>query len=135
MRNFAIFIGICVILSISIIIGLVHEAPKKTVVKKEELLIPSIGSIQILNGCGAPGAATKMSSFLRKHHFDVKETGNAETWNYPYTMVISRSDDMTIAQQVANALQTDKIQLLKNDQDLFDVTVIIGPDYEERIHE
>jgi len=39
--------------------------------------VPSIGSIQVLNGCGAEGAANRVADFLRAKGFDVKDLGNA----------------------------------------------------------
>jgi len=87
----------------------------------------------VLNGCGISSAATATADFLRDHSFDVKNIGNAPTWNYPFTMVVSRSADMTVAGQISEALRTDKLILLRNGGDMYDVTVILGPDFEERI--
>jgi hypothetical protein len=97
--------------------------------------IPSIGRIQILNGCGAGGAANKVGDFLRSKGFDVKNKGNAPTSNYPFTLVVSRKKDMTIARQVAGAIgaENDKILLMRNGDETYDVTVFVGSDYSERI--
>ena len=48
-------------------------------------------------------------------------------------MVVSRSLDTTVASQVANALKTDKKAIIRNNENLYDVTVFIGPDFAERI--
>ena len=48
-------------------------------------------------------------------------------------MVISRSLDTTVAFQVSNALKTDKRIIMRNNESMYDVTVIIGPDFTERI--
>ncbi|OGJ87434.1 MAG: hypothetical protein A2268_14900 [Candidatus Raymondbacteria bacterium RifOxyA12_full_50_37] len=95
--------------------------------------IPHIGSIQILNGCGKPGAAGVVGDFLRKKGFDVKETDNAPDWNYGETIVVSRSADTTVASQVAEALKTPNVMRLRNDQGLFDVTIFVGRDFNERV--
>jgi len=97
------------------------------------IAIPNIGSIELLNGCGAEGAATKVADYLRINNFDVKFVGNADTWNYPYTMVISRNHNDTIAQQVAKTLHTDKVVRIRRNDNSYDVTVVIGPDYGEKI--
>ena len=47
-------------------------------------------------------------------------------------MVISRSLDTTVAFQVSNALKTDKRIIMRNNESMYDVTVIIGPDFTER---
>jgi hypothetical protein len=95
--------------------------------------VPSIGRIQVLNGCGVEGAADKMTDFLRAKKFNVTNTGNAPSWNYQFTLIISHIKDLTIARQIAAALTTDHIVLIRKDDRTYDVTVVIGPDYGERI--
>lgn len=137
MKNFFTLILICLIIGIAIATGITRQTqdrPLGTIPDAEQQnTVPYIGRIQILNGCGADGAAHQMANFLRSHHFDVKNIGNAESWNYPKTLVISRISDTTIATQVAKALKTEKMLLMKTRETLYDVTVIIGPDYEKRI--
>ena len=97
--------------------------------------IPSIGRIQVLNGCGIDGTANKMGDFLRSKGFDVKNKGNASTSNYPFTLIVSRKKDMAVARQIAEALgvESDKVLLMRNGDETYDVTVFVGPDYSERI--
>lgn len=95
--------------------------------------VPSIGSVQVLNGCGVDGAAGKVAEFLRGKGFDVKDIGNAPTWNYPFTVVVSRTPDKDVATQVAEALHTDKVVLMRTNERLYDAVVFAGPDYAERI--
>jgi hypothetical protein len=114
-------------------VGTLREDVPQTKKEINQVSIPDIGSIQLLNGCGAEGAATKVADYLRDNDFDVKFVGNADTWNYPYTMIISRNTDDTIANQVAQVLKTDKVVKIRNNDNSFDVTVVIGPDYGEKI--
>ncbi len=95
--------------------------------------IPSIGRVQVLNGCGINDAANLVAEFLRRKGFDVKDVGNAPTWNYPYTLVVSRTADMHNARKVARALSTDKGIMLRASEGLFDVVVYLGADFNERI--
>jgi len=95
--------------------------------------VPSIGSVQVWNGCGVGGAAIRMADFLRVKNFDVKDIGNAPTWNYPTTMIISRTADMSLAGEIEKYLKTGKVVLIRNNEQLYDVTVVAGPDFEERI--
>lgn len=95
--------------------------------------VPDIGSIELLNGCGAEGAANMVADYLRTNNFDVKYIGNADTWNYPFTMVISRNRNDSIANQVARVLHTDKVVKIRKSDNSYDVTVVIGPDYGEKI--
>lgn len=136
MKNFFTLILICLIVGIAIVTGTTHQAQNqpsgKRPVVEQQNTVPYIGRIQILNGCGADGAAHLIANFLRTHHFDVKNIGNADSWNYPETLVISRINDTTIATQVAKTLQTENMLLMKTPETLYDVTVILGPDYEKR---
>jgi hypothetical protein len=95
--------------------------------------VPSIGSVQVLNGCGVEGAAKRVTDFLRSKDFDVKETKSAPSFNYETTMVISRTADMGLAKGIGKLLKTDKVILMRVENPLYDVTVIVGPDYEEKI--
>jgi hypothetical protein len=133
-RNILPFAAITALLSIALMTGLSRNHPTAPKTLQEIApAVPCIGSIQVLNGCGIAGAADRVTDYLRLKKFDVKYKGNAETWNYPFTMVISRTADMTIARQVAAALTTDRCVLMRNGDSTYNVTVIIGPDYEERI--
>ena len=133
-RNFFPFVFITLLLFLALILGVVRSRPSNSVKKPDQSLsVPCIGSIQVLNGCGITGAADKVTDFLRSERFDVKNTGNAQTWNYPFTMVVSRITDMAIARQVAGVLKTDRCILLRNADSTYNVTVIVGPDFLERI--
>lgn len=91
-----------------------------------ETVIPNIGNVEVLNGCGKIGIADKCKDFLRKHRIDVKSTGNAATFNYRKTLVISRVKDMEVARQVASILKAGEPFFLRTDQKTHDVSVIIG---------
>ncbi|HEX7509901.1 MAG TPA: LytR C-terminal domain-containing protein, partial [Chitinivibrionales bacterium] len=54
------------------------------------------------------------------------------TANYPSTLVVSRTKDMSVARQIAAALGTEKVVLMRTGDETYDVTVFIGPDYPER---
>ena len=93
-------------------------------------VIPHLGSIQLLNGCGQPGVANAVCDFLRTRGFDVKETGNAGDWNYPFTIIASRTRDQGTAQKVAAAMHIPgNIILMEDTTKIYDVTVFIGKDY------
>jgi hypothetical protein len=146
-KNLLTFLSICAILFVAMVIGALRSPEKRAIpsaaatAKTDSLQgeqaavenVPSIGRIRVLNGCGAEGAADKMTDFLRAKKFDVTNKGNAVSWNYPFTLVISHTKNMTIARQIAKALNTDHCVLIRKDDRTCDVTVIIGPDYGERI--
>lgn len=140
-KNITVFAVIGAILLTAIIFGVYRGTPapvrdnstttKQATGKTEK--VPYIGKIQVLNGCGEPGAANVAADSLRKKSFDVKDIGNAPTSNYESTMVISRTKDMTIAKQVAEVLKTNQCFLVRNEDQVYDVTVIIGHDFKERL--
>jgi hypothetical protein len=145
-RNLPSLISISAILITALIIGILrsperHDARRlpehgkinHSLQEQIAASVPSIGRIQVLNGCGIDGAADKMTDFLRTKKFNVANTGNASSWNYPFTLVISHIQDMAIARQIAAALSTDRVVLTSKEDRTYDVTVITGPDYEERI--
>jgi len=74
-----------------------------------------------------------VADFLRSKGFDVKYIGNASSWNHQSTMVISRSADMGLANGIEKLLKTGKVVLIRNGDSMYDVTVVAGPDFEERI--
>jgi hypothetical protein len=134
MNNLVVLIVICIFCAIAMYVGTTKISLQTTSNKDTTVIaVPEIGSIEILNGCGAEGAANKVADYLRANNFDVKYLGNADTWNYPFTMVISRNRNDSIARQVAGILKTDKIVRIRKNDNTYDVTVVIGPDYGERI--
>ena len=134
MKNFFLLAVIVLIIGFSIFKGVtLSKLHPPDVPKDVHPPVPYLGRIQVLNGCGTEGVAHLMANHLRKNHFDVKDISNAGNWNYPETLVLSRINDTTIASQVAETLHTKNMILLKNQEDLYDVTVIVGPDYRERI--
>jgi hypothetical protein len=134
MNNLILLVIICLTCAISVYVGTTKlSTVENNWTTKKAVVIPDIGSIELLNGCGAEGAANKVADYLRSNNFDVKYVGNADTWNYPFTMVITRGKDDSIANQVAKILKTDKLVKIRDNDNSFDVTVVIGPDYGEKI--
>lgn len=117
----------------AIVISRLGNVSTETVPITEQDIIPHIGSIEVLNGCGVEGAANKMAEFLRSKQFDVKNIDNASSWNYPFTVVVSRTKDMSVAKKIASVLQTDKVILIRTNEQIYDVTVIIGPEFGEKV--
>ena len=137
-KDITVFASVNAVLLVTMVVGMLrmqqtHSAPTASPEPKRDMTVPSIGSVQVLNGCGAEGAADRMTDFLRAKKFDVKNIGNAPSWNYPFTLVISHTKDMTVAQLVARALNTDRCVLMRKDDRTYDVTVVIGPDYGEKM--
>jgi hypothetical protein len=91
------------------------------------------GAIQldVLNGCGAPGAATSVTSFLRARGFDVVEMRNYKSFDVQESLVIDRNGNSANAAKVAYALGIRKQNIVRqiNEEYFVDVSVIIGRDF------
>ncbi|HUI93701.1 MAG TPA: LytR C-terminal domain-containing protein [Chitinivibrionales bacterium] len=141
MKNAVILLVTGIVLIIAMVAGLSGTsakgaAPAETPAPQKseaDQKVPSIGRIQVLNGCGIDGAAKTMANFLRARKFDVKDEGNAKTDNYARTMVVSHTKDQAVARQVAQALGVQTVVLIRNGSDLYDVTVFVGADFKEHV--
>lgn len=136
MRNLFVFLTVCSIGTLAIFIGFKrYDIAKQTVANSpfQRVKVPNIGSVEVLNGCGSPKAAAKVADFLRQKRFDVKNIDNAESFNYPNTIIVSKIKDMTIANKIGKSLKTNKIILLREDDFVYNITVFVGSDYGELI--
>ncbi len=100
--------------------------------QEDPALISEVIQLEVLNGCGIPGIATRFTDKLREYGFDVVETGNYDHFDVSNTFIISRSGQMENAYRVADALGISHQQVLREQATEFylDVTLIIGSDYE-----
>ncbi len=139
MRNLIFLLITLSVCFLAILIGKMQTTPQGVTEETESNAkisnIPHIGRVEVLNGCGVSGAAGALAGYLRDKSFDVKNTDNADSWNYTETIVISRTGEMEVANQVANALGIKDVVLLKNGQDLYNVTVIAGSDFSTLINQ
>lgn len=99
---------------------------------EDPALISEVIQLQVLNGCGITGIATRFTDRLREYGFDVVETGNYDHFDVSETFVISRSGQMENAYRVANALGISHEHVIREQSPDFylDVTLVIGTDYE-----
>ncbi|MCK4547986.1 MAG: LytR C-terminal domain-containing protein [Candidatus Eisenbacteria sp.] len=84
--------------------------------------------VEVLNGCGAGGAARTVARVLREHGFDVVRIGNAEDFGYTHTLVIDRSGARQKASRVARSMCCTRVVTQVADDAFLDVTVILGAD-------
>jgi hypothetical protein len=87
--------------------------------------------LQILNGTGAVGLATKVADRLVPMGVEVKLTGNAGRLDYDTTQIVFyRRTDQATAQRVQKTLGMGRLVLSRNPLDVVDVTVIVGKDFQ-----
>lgn len=96
-------------------------------------LISDVIQIQVLNGCGVSGVASRFTTKLRQSGFDVVESGNFETFDVQKTFVIDRSGNLENAKRVAIALGIGEDQIIREVAMGFylDATVVIGFDFDQ----
>jgi hypothetical protein len=89
--------------------------------------------IAIFNGCGASQLAARMTKKARGLGLDVIDEGNADSFEYSYSMTIDRVGDLDKARRVADILGIPHyIQQVSEDEfRLEEVSVIIGRDYQK----
>ncbi|TVQ10796.1 MAG: LytR family transcriptional regulator [Balneolaceae bacterium] len=96
-------------------------------------LISEVIQIEVLNGCGVPGIATRFTNALRNNGFDVVDSGNFESFDVRETIVIDRSGNLDHARRIARALGISEQNIIRETSPNFylDATVVIGSDYEK----
>ena len=89
--------------------------------------------VEVLNGCGIKGIAARTADFLRTHQVDVVRYDNADRYDYPNTVIISRNENVESLKAVSRsfgiAMNDETHILIVPDESLgVDVTVILGKD-------
>ena len=100
------------------------------VAESEKITTQEVIQLNVLNGCGISGLATKSKDFLRARGFDVVEVGNSEQ-QYNKTTIIDRLGDKQSVQKLAYAIGVnDSAIVTQIDSSLFlRATLILGNDY------
>lgn len=127
------FLGVLlVILLVALFSRILYPRIATDRVQKDPALISEVIQLEVLNGCGINGIATRFTDRLREYGFDVVETGNYDHFDVSNTFVISRNGQMENAYRVADALGISRQQVLREQASEFylDVTLIVGSDYE-----
>ncbi|KUO60877.1 hypothetical protein APF79_05200 [bacterium BRH_c32] len=130
LMNIAIFILVIVIIFLSYSIYLkVFSITPEEIAETRDNRPSEIIQVEVLNGCGIPGAATRFAEYLRANKFDVISTSNDK--EIDETLVIARTQNMQNAYAVAEALGVKKenVNQIQNDDYFLDVSIIIGRDY------
>ncbi len=89
--------------------------------------------VQVWNGSGEGGIATRVATELRQGGFHVVEVRNADRSDYFATMVVARRDDPAAARVVARYLGDLPVIRQAWDPAGAEVTVVLGSD-RSRLH-
>jgi hypothetical protein len=120
------------ILFVALAARLIYPRVESERVTQDTVLISNVIQLEVLNGCGVPGLATRFTSSLRRYGFDVVETGNFDNFDMTETLIISRNGNMQNARRVATALGIPEERILREESSDFylDATIVIGSDFQ-----
>ncbi|MGE5654653.1 MAG: LytR C-terminal domain-containing protein, partial [Bacillota bacterium] len=85
--------------------------------------------IEVLNGNGYPGAATKMKERLTKLGFQVISVDDAANTNFQTTEVINHTANLQKGKAVQASIKGSILRKDIKSETEVDVTVIVGKDY------
>jgi LCP family protein required for cell wall assembly len=92
--------------------------------------IPGLPKVEVLNGSGTSGAAQKVADILKQQGYVVTAVGNAGSFRYASSQVVSHKDGLKGVDKIATALKVANIrQDKKPSTSKADVTVIVGQDF------
>jgi len=107
-----------------------NETITPEVPETQKIITQEVIQLNILNGCGVSGLASKAKLYLRERGFDIVEIGNSAQ-QYNKTTIIDRLGDKESVRRLANAVGVpDSTIVTEIDSSLFlRATLIIGNDY------
>ena len=87
--------------------------------------------VEVLNGCNIPKLALMYTYFLRAEGIDVEAYKNADNSNYVETKILHHRGEIERALELADIMMIDKKRIIvdKDENLMFDLTLIIGKDY------
>ncbi len=97
------------------------------VLGKDKKVTKSSVGIRILNGNGKKGSAQEIAEILKKNGFQVKETKNADKFDYPESVISYKPGQKDAAQSIAKQIANKYSANLKEDASLdLDVVILLG---------
>jgi hypothetical protein len=100
------------------------QAPVVSQLNREDL------KVQVLNGGGVAGAASKMKEFLTEKGYQVTDVGNTEDYSYDLTEIVVKSGaDGVIAlleEDLEEEYEIGSTSAILDEDALYDVRVIVG---------
>ncbi len=90
--------------------------------------------IDVLNGCGVKGLASRTQEWLKKEGFRVRLAENADRHDYPKSFIQDRGGRIDAAYALADSLSIDPGQVITLEgtpSPYVDLTLVIGIDYKE----
>ena len=94
-------------------------------------------NVEILNGNGRIGSATKTALFLRHNNVKIYKISNSQSFDYKKTIIVDWKGDSAKSLKLSKLLNIDQKDIIVYDrQDKpIDFTVVVGEDWQQRIVE
>lgn len=92
-------------------------------------LVVHLPKVEVLNGSGIAGAAQQVAAALRERGYEVTSVGNAESFDYASSEIITHTADVQDVNQIASIVNSSSVRHQDNSTAKADVTIIIGKDY------
>ncbi|TKJ39821.1 hypothetical protein CEE37_11125 [candidate division LCP-89 bacterium B3_LCP] len=114
-----------------------REIPEETASVVQKSISLADVKVQVLNGCGVRGIASRVKGVLRDRGFDVMSYGNARSQNYSASQLIIRKNGTNsehAAKLLAESLGIEADNISKDvNSSLVDimVTLVIGRDHKQ----
>jgi len=90
----------------------------------------TVTRVILYNGAGVPGVAGEAAQQLIRGGFRVVDTKNADRFDYLTTTVVVQRGDVKRGEAIVRVLGVGTVEQKPSDQDVADVIVIIGKDYQ-----
>ena len=89
-------------------------------------------TIEVLNGTTRSGLAGNTSDYLEQNGLEVANVGNADTSDYAESLILVYTAKMTTANALAQKLNLQPTAIVEksDDESQYDITIILGTDYE-----
>ncbi len=84
----------------------------------------------VYNGSGVPGVAGQVAQVLIRSGFRVVDTKNADRFDYEQTQIVVQRGDLQDGERVRELLGTGAVLSQPADQEVADIIIITGSDYE-----
>jgi len=121
-------IGLLGALVLALLLSWVYARVQRSGDLKTHGTLARVIRLEVLNGSGEGGVATRIASFLKEGGFHVVEVRNADRFDYFATMVVARTEDPGPARVVARYLGDPPVIRQARNSDEAEVTVVIGSD-------
>jgi polyisoprenyl-teichoic acid--peptidoglycan teichoic acid transferase len=84
----------------------------------------------VYNGSGEPGVAGQAAQVLIRGGFRVVDTKNADTFDYDETQIVVQRGDPQSGERVREVLGVGEVVSQPAEQEVADIIIIIGSDFE-----